>query len=77
VSQYPRYVLTGTWVPWTVPNYPGAPPNTVYMRAGTVADVPPGSALEQLYGGPSNLSGVIPVSQRGDGTCLSKAALGN
>lgn len=77
MSQFPRVVLTDTYVTWGAPNYPGAPPNQVFVRHGTVADIPPGSALEALYGGAGNLSGIIPVAQRGDGTTLSRAALGN
>jgi hypothetical protein len=77
VSQYPRRVLTGLYVPNGSPNYPGSPPNLVYIRAGTVLDCKPGSALEGLYGGPGNLSPVIPVSQRGQGETLSHEALSN
>jgi len=82
VSQYPRRVLTGVWVPDGVWNHPGAAPVLIWVRAGTVVDVVPGSALEQLYGGAGNLSPVIPVmdpkrSPDGGADTLSKAALGN
>lgn len=42
-----------------------------------MVDIPLGSALETLYGGSSNLSPIIPIAQRGDGTTLSRAALSN
>ncbi len=77
MSQYPRIVLTGINVPCGGPNYPGAPPNTIWVRPGTLVDIPPGSALEQLYGGPGNLSAVLPVTKTGDEACLDKSALGN
>lgn len=77
MSQYPRRVLTDTWVAWTAPNHPGAAPSTVFVRAGTIADIPPGSALEGLYGGAGNLSAVIPAAQRGQGDMLSHAAVTN
>ncbi len=72
MSQYPRIVLSGVYVVWDLC---GTLP--VYARAGTVVDVVPGSKLELAYGGPSNLSGIVPVAQRGDGTCWSKSALSN
>jgi hypothetical protein len=77
VSQYPRRVLTSVYVTWdkcgTLP---------LFVRAGTVADIVPGSALESAYGGTGNLSPVIPPSdpKRGDeqgSQTLSKAALSN
>jgi hypothetical protein len=74
VSQYPRTVLTDTAVAWD-PHSNGAQRAT-FTRHGTVVDVVPGSALEAAYG-PASLSGVIPVSQRGDGTTLSRAAQAN
>lgn len=82
MSQYPRRVLASVYVPDGSPNHPGAAPNLIYVRAGTVADIPPGSALEQLYGGAGNLSPVLAVndpkrSPEGGADTLSKAALGN
>ena len=44
---------------------------------GTVADLVPGSALAGAYGGSGNLSGVIPLGQRGNEQCLSKACVTN
>ena len=75
MSQYPRRVLTDTAVAWD-PHANGAQRAT-FARHGTVVDIVPGSALEAAYGGTGNLSGVIPVSQRGDGTTLSRAAQAN
>ena len=77
MSQYPRIVLTGVNVPASYANYPGAPASTIWVRPGTLVDIKPGSALEQLYGGPGNLSAVLPVSKTGDEACLDKSALGN
>jgi len=64
-------------VPQGSPNYPGASPNLIWVRPGTLVDIPPGSALEQLYGGPGNLSAVLPASKTDDGACPDKSALGN
>lgn len=75
MSAYPRRVLTDTSVSWD-PHANGAQRAT-FTRHGTVLDVEPGSALEAAYGGSGNLSGVIPVSQRGDGTNLDRAAVSN
>ena len=75
MSQYPRTVLADTIVAWD-PHANGAQ-RTTFARKGTVVDIPPGSALEQAYGGPGNLSGVIPLGSRGDGTVLSRAAQAN
>ncbi len=72
MSANPRVVLADVYVKWGVPSQP-----PLFTRHGTVADIPLGSALEVAYGGPSNLSGIVPVAQRGDGTCWSKAALAN
>jgi hypothetical protein len=74
VSQYPRLVLTDTDVSWG-PHANGAPRAT-FTRHGTVVDVVPGSALEAAYGNAS-LSGVIPVSQRGNEACLDHVAVSN
>lgn len=75
MSQFPRRVLTDTEVSWD-PHANGAERAT-FTRQGTVADIEPGSALEQAYGGPGNLSAVIPVAERGDGTNLDRAAVSN
>jgi hypothetical protein len=53
MSAFPRYVLAGV----TVNRDGGA----TYVKAGTVADIKPGSELEQAYGGSGNLSAVIPL----------------
>ena len=74
MSQYPRRVLTDISVTWD--SHANGVPLTTFTRHGTVADVVPGSALEAAYGN-GNLSSVIPVSQRGDGTTLSRAAQAN
>ena len=74
MSQYPRRVLTDTTVAWD-PHANGAQ-RTTFTRHGTVVDIPPGSALEAAYGN-ANLSGVIPVGQRGQGDDLSRAAQSN
>jgi len=74
LSQYPRRVLTDTTVAWD-PHANGAQRAT-FARHGTVVDIVPGSALEAAYGS-VNLSGVIPLSQRGNESCLSKAAASN
>lgn len=74
MSQFPRRVLTDTDVSWD-PHANGAERST-FARHGTVVDVEPGSPLEQAYGD-ENLSGVIPVSQRGNESCLSRAAQAN
>jgi len=74
LSQYPRRLLTGTTVSWD-PAANGMA-NQRFFRAGTVADIVPGSALEQAWG-PQNLSGVIPLSARGDESCVSHEAVSN
>lgn len=74
MSQFPRRVLADTSVAWD-PHANGATRET-FTRHGTVVDVPPGSALEAAYGN-SNLSGVIPVAERGQGDDLSRAAQSN
>ena len=75
MSQYPQRVLTDILVTWD--KHANGVPLTTFVRHGTVADLVPGSALSLAYGGPSNLSGVIPVSQRGNEQCLSRAAVAN
>ncbi len=75
MSQYPQRVLTDITVTWD--KHSNGNPVTTFTRHGTVADIVPGSALAAAYGGPGNLSGVIPLSQRGDEACLSKACVSN
>lgn len=75
MSANPQRVLTDTTVTWD--SHANGSPVTTFVKHGTVADIVPGSVLASAYGGAGNLSGVIPVSGRGDGTCLSKAAVSN
>ena len=75
MSQYPQRVLTDTSVTWD--NHANGAARATFTRHGTVLDVVPGSALAAAYGGSGNLSGVIPASQCGDGTALSKACVSN
>jgi len=75
MSQYPQRVLADVTVVWD--KHANGVPVTTFTRHGTVVDVVPGSALSAAYGGSGNLSGVIPASQRGDGTTLSKASVSN
>ena len=74
MSQYPRRVLTDVSVAWD-PHANGAERAT-FTRHGTVVDVEPGSVLEAAYGS-QNLSGVIPLSERGNEACLSRACQAN
>jgi hypothetical protein len=75
MSQFPQRVLTDVTVVWD--KHANGAPVTTFVRHGTVADLVPGSALSAAYGGSGNLSGVIPVSQRGNESCLSRAAVSN
>jgi hypothetical protein len=75
MSQCPQRVLADTVVTWG--RHASGVPVTTFVRHGTVADITPGSLLASAYGGPGNLSGVIPVSQRGNESCCSKAAISN
>lgn len=75
MSQYPQRVLTDVTVTWD-PHANGAQRST-FVRHGTVVDIAPGSALLAAYGGAGNLSGVIPLSQRGNEACCSKACVSN
>jgi hypothetical protein len=75
MSQYPQRVLTDVLVTWD--KHANGVPVTTFTRHGTVADIVPGSALAAAYGGSGNLSGVLPASQRGNGQCLSRAAVSN
>jgi hypothetical protein len=69
LSQYPRTVLADTQVTW------GG--ETVFVRKGTVADIKPGSRLEQAYGGSANLSAVLAPAQRGDEPDADHAGISN
>jgi hypothetical protein len=63
MSQYPRHALAGVMV-----DHDAAP---TFVKDGSVVDIQPGSVLEAAYGGPSNLSAVIPA---GDPSRSSEAA---
>ncbi len=77
MSQYPRRVLSSFYLIWDV--HGAVLP--LFVRAGTVVDVVPGSKLEAAYGS-GNLSPVIPpgdpkrTDQFGAQT-FSKSALSN
>ena len=75
MSQYPQRVLSDIVVTWD--KHANGVPVTTFVRHGTVADLVPGSALSLAYGGPGNLSGVIPMSQRGNEACLDRACVSN
>ena len=75
MSQFPQRVLADVVVTWD--KHANGVPLTTFVRRGTVADLVPGSALSSAYGGAGNLSGVIPVGQRGNEQCLSKACVTN
>jgi hypothetical protein len=75
MSQFPQRILSDVSVTWD--KHASGVPLTTFVRRGTVADLIPGSALSLAYGGPGNLSGVIPVSQRGNEQCCSKACVTN
>jgi hypothetical protein len=75
MSQFPQRVLTDTLVTWD--RHANGVPVTTFVRHGTVADLIPGSALAGAYGGPGNLSGIIPPSQRGSEAACSKACVSN
>jgi hypothetical protein len=74
MSQYPQRVLADITVVWD--KHANGAPVTAFVRHGTVVDILPGSLLSTAYGS-GNLSGVIPLSQRGNGQVLSKAAVSN
>ena len=76
MSQHPQRVLADVTVTAWDPHANGAQCAT-FVRHGTVVDIVPGSALASAYGGAGNLSGVIPLSQRGQGDDLSRAAQAN
>lgn len=73
MSQYPHFVLAGV----TVDRDGGR----TFVKAGSVADVAPGSELESAYGGAGNLSAVIPAGSPSSSPeaapQLSKEALAN
>jgi len=75
VSQYPQRVLADILVTWD--RHANGVPVTTFARHGTVADIVPGSALAAAYGGSSNLSGVLPATQRGNEACCSRVAVSN
>lgn len=75
MSQFPQRVLTDVVVVWD--SHANGAPVTTFVRHGTVADLVPGSALAGAYGGDENLSGIIPLSERGNEACLSRAAVSN
>ena len=75
MSQFPQRVLTDVEVVWD--SHANGAPVTTFVRHGTVADIEPGSALASAYNGPGNLSGVLPIGQRGNESCLSKACVSN
>ena len=52
MSANPRWVLVGLYVPWPSSQY------AVWVRAGALVDIVPGSAHELAYGGPTNLTPV-------------------
>ena len=74
MSQYPRCVTADVSVLWDA--HANGAQRSTFTRHGTVVDVAPGSLLEAAYV-PSVLSGVSPLSQRGDGDALSKEAVSN
>lgn len=74
MSQYPQRVLTDIQVLWD--KHADGTPLTTFTRHGTVVDLVPGSLLEAAYS-PAGLSGVIPLSQRGNEQCCSKASVSN
>jgi hypothetical protein len=75
LSQFPQRVLTDITVTWD--KGANGMPLTTFVKHGSVVDIVPGSALSAAYGGPGNLSGVIPPAQRLNDPCLSKAAISN
>lgn len=57
MSQNPRIVLTSLTVAWPSAQYP------VYVRAGTIVDITPGSAMEIAYGTATNLASLSLLSR--------------
>jgi hypothetical protein len=66
MSSYPRRVTSPVQVSW------GEPGCSIWVRAGSAVDVPPGSALEAAYGA-SNLEPLPP----GDPAKADKSAISN
>lgn len=75
MSQYPQRVLTDIAVAWDA--HANGAQRSTFTRHGTVVDIVPGSVLAAAYGGSGNLSGVIPLSERGNEACCSRAAVSN
>jgi len=73
MSQYPRRVMTSITVYWDKHANGNAAPR--FVRAGAMADIKPGSALEAAYG-PSNLSPVL-TSGLGDAADADQDAEAN
>jgi hypothetical protein len=71
MSAYPRRVLSDVELLWP----PGNTLFPVHVRKGSLVDIPPGSALETAYGGPSNLQTV--TADLGSAATLNKAWLAN
>jgi hypothetical protein len=64
----PMVVQTGIWIGTAYAE------GSLFIRAGTVVDVVPGSALATQYGGSSNLA---PLAAGESGDDADHAALGN
>jgi hypothetical protein len=64
-------VLTDIELLWP----PGNTTVPLYVRKGTIVDIPPGSALEAAYGGPSNLQ--VVTADLGSADTLDKSFLSN
>jgi hypothetical protein len=75
LSTYPQRILTDVTVTWD--RHANGSPVTTFVKHGTVVDIVPGSLLAAAYGGSGNLSGVLPASQRGNESCVSRAAVSN
>jgi hypothetical protein len=71
MSANPRRVLSDVTLFWP----PGNTTVPLHVRKGTMIDIPPGSALETAYGGPSNLQAV--TADLGSADTLAKQALTN
>jgi hypothetical protein len=71
MSANPRRVLTDIQLYWP----PGNTTVPLYVRKGSLVDIPPGSQLETAYGGPSNLH--VVTADLGSADTLNKAWLAN
>jgi hypothetical protein len=60
MPQHLRAVPAGTEVTWSG--------QTLYVRKGTIVDIPPGPALEAAYGGPFNLRDLTATEREGAAT---------